>query len=189
MVQYVSTGTNSPPVKKQPYFASSSEWAYLSNYLYHLEPTNFSRKHIIRGADWIESTLLDCRRYLHVMFMQYHCSGQNDKDKDAWGSQTEYKHWVCMAHWKNAGSNSVLQYTKAMINSVTILDLCDFQSIICKMPHGQGVDGTVNDGTVAPKHRIKKRATSHKEKKKISLRSALYLLLKQLMQENQRLKL
>jgi hypothetical protein len=108
------------------------------------------------------------------MFLQDHHSGQNDDDKDEWGSQTEYKHWVHAAHWKNAGSNSVIRYTEAMIYSVAVLDLCDFQSIGRKMPQGQGVDGTVNDATsTAPKHHVKKWARSQKGKKGISLRGAL----------------
>ena len=158
MVQYVASASHEAPVKKQPYQASSSEWSYLANYTHDLEPTNLSRKHIIRGADWIKSTWGDCRKYLHLMFLQYHRSGQNDNEKDEWGSQTEYKRWVRAAHWKTTGSNSIIRYTQAMIYSVAVLDLCDFESIGRKMPKGQGVDATVNDGTLAPKHKSKKRS-------------------------------
>jgi hypothetical protein len=51
MVMYVSV--NGQAVKKQPY---------------DLDPSNLYRKHIIRGADWIKMTWLDCRKYLHTMF-------------------------------------------------------------------------------------------------------------------------
>ncbi len=88
MVNYVLMGSNSMPVKKQPYQANSSEWAYLANYTHNLEPTNLSRQKIIRGVDWIKSTWTDCRKYLHQMFLQYNHSGQNDSEKDEWGSQT-----------------------------------------------------------------------------------------------------
>jgi hypothetical protein len=47
-----------------------------------------------------------------------------------------------------------------MIYSITVLDLCDFESIGRKMPKGQGVDASVYDGTVAPKHKSKKRSKS-----------------------------
>ena len=88
MVNYVSVGNNSLPVKKQPYQANASEWAYLANYTHNLEPTNLSRQNIIRGADWVKSMWTDCRKYLHQMFLQYNRSGQNDHEKDEWGSQT-----------------------------------------------------------------------------------------------------
>jgi len=81
MVQYVSNGSQEMPVKNQPYQASSSEWCYLANYTHDLEPTNLSRKHILRGADWIKSTWTDCRKYLHLMFLQYKRSSQNDNIK------------------------------------------------------------------------------------------------------------
>ncbi len=152
MVRYVSSGTGSPPVKKQPYQASGSEWAYLANYTHDLEPTNIGRRHIIRGSNWIKSTWCDCKKYLHQMFLQYNQSGQNDNKRDEWGSQTEYKRWVRAAHWKTAGSNSIIRYTQAMIYSVSVWDLCGFESIGCKMPKGQGIDASVYDGTVAPKH-------------------------------------
>ena len=47
-----------------------------------------------------------------------------------------------------------------MIYSVAVLDLCDFESIGRKMPKGQGVDASVYDGTMAPKHKSKKRSKS-----------------------------
>jgi hypothetical protein len=98
------------------------------------------------------------------MFLQYNRSGQNDHEKDEWGSQTEYKRWVHAAHWKNAGSNSVIRYTEAMIYSVSVLDLRDFESIGRKMPTGQGVDGTVDNGSLAPKHKTKKWSGSNSVK-------------------------
>jgi hypothetical protein len=158
MVQYISNGTSGQPVKKQPYQASSSEWAYLANYTHDLEPTNLSRRHIIRGADWIKSTWCDCHKYLHQMYLQYNHSGQNDSEKDEWGSQAEYKRWVRAAHWKTPGSNSIIRYMQAMIYAIAVLDLCDLQSIGRKMPAGQGLDATVKDGVLAPKHKSKKRS-------------------------------
>jgi len=56
MVKYVSRGPNEHPVKKMPYQASETEWAYLSNFTHDLEPTNLSRQGIIRGQDWIKAT-------------------------------------------------------------------------------------------------------------------------------------
>ncbi len=47
MVQYVSTGPNGRPVKKQPFQPSSSDWATLANHCHDIEPTNYARKHII----------------------------------------------------------------------------------------------------------------------------------------------
>jgi hypothetical protein len=44
-----------------------------------------------------------------------------------------------------------------MIYSIALLDQCDFDSIGRKMPNGSGVDASLNDGAVAPKHKPKKR--------------------------------
>jgi hypothetical protein len=59
MVKYVSRGPNEHPVKKMPYQASETEWAYLSNFTHDLVPTNLSRQGIIRGEDWIKATWTD----------------------------------------------------------------------------------------------------------------------------------
>ncbi len=53
---------------------------------------------------------------------------------------------------------------EAMIYSVSVLDLCDFESIGRKMPKGQGIAGTVNNGALAPKHTTKKRSKSKGER-------------------------
>ncbi len=98
------------------------------------------------------------------MFQQYNRSGQNGSEKDEWGSQIEYKRWVRAAHWKTAGTKSVICYTEAMIYSVSVLVLGDFESIGRKMPKGQGIDSTVDNGALAPKHSTKKRSRSKGEK-------------------------
>jgi hypothetical protein len=85
MVEYVSTGIDQAPVKKQPYQPCGTEWAYLATFTNDLEPTNLSRRNIVRGEDWIKSTWTDCRKYLHQMFVNYNRSGQHDDDKDEWG--------------------------------------------------------------------------------------------------------
>jgi hypothetical protein len=69
MVEYVNSTTHSRPEKRCPYAASSSEWAYLSAFAHELEPTNISRRNIIRGGDWIKSTWGEVRRYLHQVRM------------------------------------------------------------------------------------------------------------------------
>jgi len=91
--------------------------------------------------------------YLHTIFLQYHRSGQSDSETDKWGSETEYKHWVHAAQWKTAGSNSY---------SIAVLDLCGLEYIGRKIPKGMGVDATVNDGTLAPRHKSKKQRATKK---------------------------
>jgi len=164
VLMYISI--NGQAVKKQPYQASTSEWVFLVNYTRDLDPCNLSRKHIIRGPDWIKTTWLDCQKYLHTMFQQYNRSRQNDPKKDEWGSQTEYKRWVLAAHWKTAGSNSVIGYTQAMIYSVVVFEH-DFEGIGRKMPKGQGVDATLNNHAKAPKHKARKRKKSNNNKRDV----------------------
>jgi hypothetical protein len=74
----------------------------------------------------------------------------------------EYKHWVSEAHWKTAGSNSIICYTQAMIYSIPVLDLNDLESIGRKTPKGKGIDATVKDGTLAPRHKSKKHRATKK---------------------------
>jgi hypothetical protein len=97
------------------------------------------------------------------MFANYHRSGQHDDDVDEWGSEKELKRWTRAASWKPAGSTSIIRYTSAMIYSISVLDLCDFEAIGRKMPKGNGVDAMVDDGAVAPPHAKKRRRTSTKD--------------------------
>jgi len=159
MVQYVSPGPNQHPVKKMPYQASQTEWCYLANFTHDLEPTNVSRQGIIRGEDWIKATWTDCRKYLHQMFVNYNRSGQHDDDKDEWGSEKELQRWSRAATWKpkSGTSGTIIRYTSAMIYSIAVLELADFEGIGRKMPKGTGVDATVNNGARASRHETKKR--------------------------------
>jgi hypothetical protein len=163
MVQYISPGPDEHPVKKHPYQASHTKWAFLADFIHDLEPTILSRRDIVRGEDWIKSTWTDCRKYLHQMFVNYNRSGQHDDDKDEWGSQKELEHWTRAATWKpKSGSTQgcIIRYTSAMIYSVAVLELSDFEGIGRKMPKGTGVDATVHNGARAGHHQRKKRKSS-----------------------------
>ncbi len=50
-----------------------------------------------------------------------------------------------------------------MIYSISVLDLCDFEAIGQKMPKGNGVDATVDNGAVAPTHTTKRRRTTTRD--------------------------
>ncbi len=111
MVEYSSAGIYLPPMKKNPYQPSGTEWAYLATFLHGLEPTNHGRKHIIRGEDRIKSTWTDCRKYLHQMFINYNCSGQHEDDKDEWGSEKELRRWSRAVKWNLSSAGSIIQFT------------------------------------------------------------------------------
>jgi hypothetical protein len=103
------------------------------------------------------------------MFVQYNRSGQHDNEKDEWLSDKENRHWARAASWRTPGSNNVIRHQQAMIYSIALLDICDFEGIGRKMPKGTGVDASINDGTLAPKHKVRKRSTGRtkgKENKK-----------------------
>ena len=157
MVEYVIQSPGSRPVKKFPYSASSPEFSYLATHTHEIEPSNLSRRNIVRGPDWIKSQWGEVRKNLHQMFVQYNRSGQHDPDMDEWGSDKENRRWARAASWRNPGSNTVIRFQQAMIYSIALLDQCDFDSIGRKMPNGSGVDASLNDGAVAPKHKPKKR--------------------------------
>jgi hypothetical protein len=167
MVQYVA-GPGGSPVKKSPYVASSPEWSYLASFTHELDPCNLTRRNIVRGPDWIKSTWSDVRKYLHQMFTQYHRSGQHDPDMDEWMSDKENRRWARAAGWKAPGTNNVVRHQQAMIYSIAVMDLCDFESIGRKMPKGTGIDASVNDGAVVLKHKHKKRKTNSVKDKRSS---------------------
>jgi hypothetical protein len=164
MVQYVSAGSDRPPIKKNPYQASQTEWAFLANFTHDLEPTNLSWQGIIREEDWIKSTWTDCRKYLHQMFINYNRSGQHDNGMDEWGSQKELERWCRAASWKpkaGSGQSTIIRYTSTMIYSIAVLELSDFEGIGRKIPKSTGVDATVKNGAKASRRqRNKKRKTS-----------------------------
>ncbi len=87
MVEYFSPGVDEIPMKKNPYQASSPDWAYLATFTNDLEPTNLTRRIILCGKDWIKFTWTDCCKYLHQMFVNYNHSGQHNDDMDEWGSE------------------------------------------------------------------------------------------------------
>ncbi len=128
MVKYASSGVNQPPVKVTPYQPSTSEWAYLATFTNDLEPTNLSRRNIIRGEDWIKSTWTDCRKYLHQMFTNYNRSGQHDDDKDEWGSEKELRRWSRAAKWNPGNAGSIIRFPSAMISSAPFCNVIFWSS-------------------------------------------------------------
>jgi hypothetical protein len=149
----MSRGINLPAVKMQPYQPSETEWSYMANFTQDLEPTNLLWRNIIRGKDWAKSTWTDCRKYLHQMSINYNHSGQHDDDMDEWGSEKELKRWSRAAAWKPTSGSSIIRYTGAMMYSIAVLDLCDFEAISCKMPKDTGVEATMDTGALAPAYK------------------------------------
>ncbi len=90
------------------------------------------------------------------MFVQYNRSGQHYDDKDEWLSEKENRCWARAASWKTPGTNSIIRHQQAMIFSIALLDIYDFESIGRKMPKGTGVDASINDGSVARKHKVRR---------------------------------
>jgi len=167
MVKYVDNGS-SRPVKKIPYVASCTDWTYLASFTHEVDPCNLSRSQIIRGPDWIKTTWADCRKYLHQMFTQYNRSGEHDPEKDEWMSEKENRRWARAAGWKSPGTNNVVRHQQAMIYSIAVLDISDFDGIGRKMPRGTGVDASINDGSISNRHKTRKHGSKkEKVKKKI----------------------
>jgi len=92
------------------------------------------------------------------MFINYNRSGQHDDDKDEWGSEKELRRWCRAARWNphNCSSGCIIRYQTAMIYSVAVLDLSDF-------------DATIDNNAVVPNHKHKRRSTSKKSKEPISI--------------------
>jgi hypothetical protein len=73
----------------------------------------------------------------------------------------------------NSGSGSIIRYQSAMVNSIAVLDICDFKAIGCKMPKGTGVDAIINNGAVVAS--LKKRNRSEKQDNNASILKVLEL--------------
>jgi hypothetical protein len=163
MVAYTYDRQLKVPVKKVPYQASSEEWSELANHTHDIDPTNLSRRNVLREAGWIKSTWNDCRRFLHQVFQQYNRSGQHDPEKGEWCSEKERQRWIRAALWRSSGSNTIVRYPTVMMYSICILDQGDFEGIGRQMPSGTGIDNSVADGNAAPsakRRRGKYRATA-----------------------------
>jgi hypothetical protein len=57
---------------------------------------------------------------------------------------------------KSGTPGTFIRYTSAMIYSIAVLELADFEGIGRKMPKGTGVDATANNGARASRHETKK---------------------------------
>jgi hypothetical protein len=55
-------------------------------------------------------------------------------------------------------------FQQALIYSIALLDQSDFESIGHKLPKGASVDASLCDGTLAPKHKTRKRTRSKVKK-------------------------
>jgi hypothetical protein len=129
--------------KKNPWEASSDDWAELSIQTYDIEPTNVARCNIYREAAWIKSTWNDVRKYLHQVFVQYNRSGQRSGDMGEWCSLEEQQRWVRAAFWKGGSTNTIVLYPTVMIYSIALLEQADFETIGRLMPTGTGIDNSV----------------------------------------------
>ncbi len=172
MLQYVPSPNGSCPVKKFPYVESAPEWSCLATYTQEIEPTNYIRKNIIRGPDWIKTQWCEICKSLHQMFLQYNRSGQHDPEMDEWGSDKECRQWARAASWRAPGTNSSVCFQQAMVYSIALLDQCNFESIGHKLPKGIAIDALLADGTLAPKHKPKKRVRSKVEKEILNNKKA-----------------
>jgi len=163
MVAYVYDSITRTAVKKNPYEPSEDEWADLATHTHDIEPTNLSRRSVVRDSAWIKSTWNDVRRYLHAVFVMYNRSGQHDPDMGEWCSPKEQERRVRASLNKTNGNNTIVRFPTVMIYSISILEEADFESLGREMPKGTGIDNSVDDGSVA---RGTKRKTSRKRNKK-----------------------
>jgi hypothetical protein len=93
MIKYVNDPATGLPKKKNPWEPSHDDWAELSLQTYDVDPTNISRKNILRDEVWIKSTWNDVRKYLHQVFIQYNRSRQHSGDMGEWCSPEEQQRW------------------------------------------------------------------------------------------------
>ncbi len=82
------------------------------------------------------------------MFVQYHCSGEHDAEMDEWMSEKESRCLLRAAGWKSPGKKNIIDHQLVMIYSISVLDLCNIESINHKKPKGIGVDASINDSLV-----------------------------------------
>ncbi len=135
MVEYIN-GPNNCPIKKFPFKPSSDEWAELACHTHDIEPTNLSRKNIIRDESWIKALWNDVRKWLHAVFVMCNHSGQHDPDFGEWCSPNEMQRWVRASLYKTNGSNTIVRFQTAMIYSIAVLEERDFDKLVEKCLRG-----------------------------------------------------
>ena len=69
MVKYIDK--NGVATRKNPYEANSDEWETLVDDCWDIEPTNVSRKNVIRDGAWFKATWTEVRGFLHQAFKIY----------------------------------------------------------------------------------------------------------------------
>ena len=83
ILEYIN-GPNNHPIKHFPFKPSIDEWAELACHTHDIEPTNMSRKTIIRDESWMKALW----NYVRSSCMQFlSCTtGQHDPDFWEWCS-------------------------------------------------------------------------------------------------------
>jgi hypothetical protein len=170
MVAYVNDPGTGKPVKKNPWEPSGEEWEELAIQTYDIEPTNLTRRNIFRDAKWMKSTWNDVRKYLFQVFIQYNRSGQRSGDMGEWCSPEEQQRWLRAAFWKGGATNTIVRFPTAMIYSIAVLELGDFEGIGRTMPNGTGVDNSVAD--TGPDGEATDAAVARKRKKRGTYKKA-----------------
>lgn len=171
MVMYVYDASLRRPVKKQPFEPSSDDWEMLANHCHDLDPTNLTRKSILRDGDWIKSTWNDLRRWLHHIFTTYHRSGQMDADKGDWCSLEEQERWARTSQKK---FDRTVRYPTVMMYSISVLDPSDFEDMGRAMPEGTGHDNSFGDAvTLTSGNRKRKKKASPSKSKRDPLSEVL----------------
>lgn len=113
------TDNNSPKqvIPYQP--TDDSTLLPLFNKCKELNPTDFTRKHIIRDSGWLKSIWSKLRGYLHQIYADFDRSGKNRPAEDAsidWFSEEEQKRWVYHCGNKSRMNEQVKFYLECNMN-------------------------------------------------------------------------
>jgi hypothetical protein len=96
----------------------------------------------------------DSRKYLHQTFQQYYCSGQHPPRRSICGfEQLLGKHFP--------GQNSLIYFPSAMVYSIAVLDVTNFEGIGRHMPDGSGINASSSCAAKGKKRIIRTRIGSH----------------------------
>jgi hypothetical protein len=111
----------------------------------------------------IKSTWNDVHKYLHAVFVMYNRFREHDSNMGEWCSPKQQECWIHVSVNKTNGSKSIVRFPTVMINSISVLEEADFESL-----GRTRIDNSVNDGMVAKGTKRKSKGKQNKKKKRSS---------------------
>lgn len=136
LIKYINVqGTPTPVV---PYEAAEADVTCLAAHCHDLNPTDLSRRNIMRDSGWIKDQWSQMKAALTVVFADFGRSCQNSHGETEWRSPEECKRWV---HLATNGTDK--SFPSVCCYAYGILDRSHFDNWGVLLPKGVGRDCSI----------------------------------------------